>query len=263
MAGLKVLKVETSAHTASFRYPRIQVGRLPTFDMPPPATIYGHLASVMGDWFDPEDLSFAYSFRHSGKATDLETFHPIERGSGKTSLRKRGWDFPVNVQCSTNVQYREFLVHPRLTLYLQSADSDLLDRLRQAFISPFFSYLLGRSQDLATCHTVVFSDLVASSEAFFADTLLPFEWRPWVSPGTTVLLPYQIDYRRVRTARQERFLQVTRPALYVFDGTDDVTSRSALPEQFLTDPDEVQEVVGRKLARGLHFFPVRGPDWME
>lgn len=263
MAGLNVLKVESSAQTASFRYPRIQVGRLPTFDMPPPATLYGHLASVMGDWFDPGDLSFAYIFRHSGRSTDLETFHPIERGSGKPGLRKRGWDFPINVQCSTNVQHREFLLHPRMTLYLRSQDTGLLERLRSAFLSPYFSYLLGRSQDLATCHQAEFAKLTEAKEAFFADTLVPFEWRPWVSPGITVLLPSEIDYRRMRAARQDRYLQITRPALHVFDGTDEVTSRSQLPESFLTDSGETRDVAGRKLGRGLHFLPVRGPGGPE
>lgn len=263
MAGLTALRIETSALTTSFRYPRVQVGKLPTFDMPPPATIYGHLAGVLGEWFNPADLEFAYAFEHSGKAVDLETIHPIERGPGKMTLAKRGWPHPVNVQCETNIQRREFLLKPKLTLYLMSAHDEMLDRLRNAFLNPYFAYILGRSQDLATCHNANFVQVERSSAAFFADTLLPFEWRPWVVPGTTVLLPCAIDYQQKRLATQDRYLQITRPPLRIFAGTEDVTARDRLPEQFLVDPSHSRNFYGRNLQRGLHFWPVRGPAWFR
>jgi CRISPR-associated protein Cas5t len=257
MAGVAVLKVESSAQTTSFRYPRVQVGRLPTFDMPPPATIYGHLAGVIGEWFEPRDLEFAYVFEHAGKAVDLETIYPIERGTGKPTIR--GWPFPVNVKCETNVQRREFLLKPRLTLYLRSTDAELVDRLRESFLAPYFSYILGRSQDLATCHSVKRIELDRATDAFFADTLVPFAWRPWVSPGTTVLLPSVIDYERRRLAVQDRYLQITRPPLRIFDKAEDLTSREQLPPDFFVDPGDRREFAGRVLYRGLHFWPVRGP----
>jgi CRISPR-associated protein Cas5t len=259
MARVRVLKVESSSLTASFRYPRVQVGRLTTFEMPPPATIYGHLAGVIGDWFEPEGLEFAYTFQHSGKGVDLETILPIERGSGKPTLAKRGWPFPINVQCDANIQRREFLLWPELTLYLRSANADLLAKLQQSFLNPYFSYILGRSQDLATCHRAEFIELGLEREVFFADTLLPFEWRPWVSPGATVLLPSSIDYTRNRLATQERYLQVTRPALRVFAGTDDVIARDRLPADFPTDTTEQRNFPACSLPRGLHFWPVPSP----
>ncbi|HLH37598.1 MAG TPA: type I-B CRISPR-associated protein Cas5b [Bryobacteraceae bacterium] len=259
MAGLTVLKVESSAQTTSFRYPRVQVGRLPTFDMPPPATIYGHLAGVLGEWFEPRDLEFTYVFEHSGKAIDLETIYPIERGAGKLTLAKRGWPYPVNVQCETNIQRREFLLKPKLTLYLKSSDGEFIERLRESFRAPYFSYILGRSQDLATCHNAKTIELEHSPEAFFADTLVPFAWRPWVSPGTTVMMPAAIDYERRRQAVQDRYLQITRPPLRIFDHADDLTSRDHLPAEFLIDPGDRREFAGRALFRGLHFWPVRGP----
>src|SRR5579885_1909015 len=135
MARMKVLKVTTEAITASFRYPHVQIGRLPTYELPPPATIYGHLAGVLGEWFEPEGLEFAYVFRHEGKAIDLETSQPIERGTGKPTLRNRGWDFPVNVACQPNPQRREFLFRPRLTLFLKGQET-LLQRFHESFVNP-------------------------------------------------------------------------------------------------------------------------------
>jgi CRISPR-associated protein Cas5t len=259
MAGLTALKIRSSALTASFRYPRVQIGKLPTFDMPPPATIYGLLASVMGEWFEPLDLKFSYVFEHSGKAVDLEVAQPIERGSGKSTLAKRGWPHPVNVQFTANIQKREFLLHPKLTLYLLSEDLNFLETFRSAFAAPYFSYLIGRSQDLATCLSSEMVELGMAREAFFAHTLLPFDWRPWVSPGTTVLLPAAIDYERKRAAIHERYLQVTKPVLRVSQNTDDILDRTQLPDEFAVDPGDHREFGGTLLARGLYFWPVRGP----
>jgi len=135
----------------------------------------------------------------------------------------------------------------------------VLERFRDSFASPYFSYVLGRSQDLATCHGAHFVELEDEADAFFADTLLPFEWRPWVSPGTTVLLPSLIDYQKRRLAVQDRYLQVTRPPLRIFSGTDDLIARDRLPAEFSVDPSERREFSGHALKRGLYFWPLRGP----
>lgn len=259
MAGLKALKVAVSAQTASFRYPRVQVGRQPSFEMPPPATIYGHLAGVIGDWFDPDGMEFAYVFEHAGRADDLETIHPIARGSGKATLARRGWPYPVNLQFETNIQRRQFLLKPRLTLYLRSPNEATLEQFRASFLSPYFSYILGRSQDLATYHSAEIVDLTISTEAFFENTLVPFEWRPSVLPGVTVLLPAAIDYSRGRLSVQERYLQITKPLLRVFPHCEDVIDRTQLPPEFTVDANDARTSGGLSLARGLHFWPVRGP----
>ncbi len=99
---MRVLKVQCEAFTTSFRYPRIQAGSLRTFEMPPPATIYGHLAGVIGSWFDPEEMQFAYTFEHQGKGLDLETRQPIEAGSGRNSKAQKGCGIPC--QCGMCAQ---------------------------------------------------------------------------------------------------------------------------------------------------------------
>ncbi|HVZ59610.1 MAG TPA: type I-B CRISPR-associated protein Cas5b [Terriglobales bacterium] len=256
---MKALKLAVAAQTASFRYPRVQVGRQPSFDMPPPATIYGHLAGVIGEWFDPEGLEFAYVFEHAGRADDLETIHPIAKGSGKATLARRGWPHAVNVQCETNIQRRQFLLKPRLTLYLKSREETKLNQFRNAFRNPYFSYILGRSQDLATCHSAEIVDLATSADAFFENTLVPFDWRPSVLPGITVLLPAAIDYSRGRLSVQERYLQITKPLLRVFPRCEDLIDREKLPSEFLVDSADTRTISGHVLARGLHFWPVRGP----
>lgn len=255
---MKMLKVRSEGVTASFRYPHVQIGKLPTFEMPPPATIYGHLASVLGEWFDPAGLEFAYVFEHRGKAEDLETGQPIERGPGKPTLKKSGWDYPVNVVCEPNPQRREFLFRPRMTLYLK-AETDLLERLRDCFLTPAYAYVMGRSQDLATCLVAETVDLPDSQEAFFSHTLLPFSWRPWVLPGTTVQMPKAINYYRRREPTFEVYLQVLWPPLKLYPGSQDTISRDHLPARFAVDESDQREFAGKVLSRGLFFHPLIGP----
>lgn len=255
---MNALVVRMEAVTASFRYPRVQVGKVPTFDMPPPATIYGHLACVLGEWFDPAGLEFSYVFRHAGKAFDLETGHPIELGSGRPTprLAKRGWDHPVNVECEANPARREFLLRPTMTLYLTGPDP-LIGRLRASFLSPYFTYILGRSQDLAMCHSADFVELTESGEAYFSHTLLPYAWRPYILSGTSVALPCAINYKQGRAAAQDRYVQVTSPALHVYEGSRDTIARDRLPESFAVDRTDAIQSGGRSLPRGIQFFPVR------
>lgn len=254
---MKVLKITTEAVTASFRYPHVQIGKLPTYEVPPPATIYGHLAGVLGEWFEPDSLEFAYVFQHKGRGTDLETAQPIERGSGKYTLKSQGWNFPVNVVCEANPQRREFLIRPRLSLFLKGPEALLLG-LRESFLNPAYAYVLGRSQDLATCVEASWVELTESEQGFFSHTILPYSWRPWVSPGTTVLLPKAINYRRQREPDFEVYLQVLLPPLKLYPGSQDTIARHELPATFWTDPEEKHEFVGRSLCRALFFHPLSG-----
>lgn len=252
MAGLRALKVTTEAVTASFRYPHVQIGKLPTYEVPPPATIYGHLAGVMGEWFDPDGLEFAYVFEHKGKALDVERGQPIERGTGKNALKDRGWNFPVNVFCQPNPQRREFLYRPQMKLYLKGPEA-LLTQLNVAFLNPAYAYVLGRSQDLATCVDVRWVELGESDEGFFSHTILPYSWRPFVSPGTTVQLARSIDYRKQRAPKFQIYLQVLWPPLKLYPGSQDTIARHELPSVFWIDSGEVRQFPGRNLYRGLYF----------
>ena len=75
METMQALRIEIVGDVTSFRYPHFMWGVQPTFEMPPPATIYGHICSVVGEWIAPEGLRFAYHFTHEGKFNDLEHIH--------------------------------------------------------------------------------------------------------------------------------------------------------------------------------------------
>ena len=80
---MRVLKVVAEGITTSFRYPHFMQQIHPTFPMPPPATIYGHICSALGEWVSPEGVRFAYHFTHDGEVEDLEHIIVLSVATGK------------------------------------------------------------------------------------------------------------------------------------------------------------------------------------
>ncbi|GAB6181347.1 type I-B CRISPR-associated protein Cas5b [Desulfotomaculum defluvii] len=257
MAGIeKVLKVQVSSITSSFRHPFVMIGRLPTYEMPPPSTIYGHLCGVLGEWFDPSDLEFAYTFTHLGIGEDVELAQVLETSSGKKD--KNLGNLPKNVEGSLNPQRRQFLLKPTMTLYLRG-EYKMLELLKSQFMSPYFAYLLGRSQDLAICHAAEFIELFYTDRAFFSHTILPWHLRQYVTVGEPVHMPQFIDYERLREPIFGRYLQITDKPLRIFgEGLEeDIISRSEFTN-LLVDRSEEKTFLGRDLYRGVWFHPVKG-----
>jgi CRISPR-associated protein Cas5t len=149
-------------------------------------------------------------------------------------------------------------MRPRLSLFVKAPDS-LLERLRNAFMSPVYAYVIGRSQDLATCLAAEMVELAESEEAFFSHTLLPYDWRQWVLPGTTVQMPKAINYSRGREPVFEVYLQVLWPPLKLYSGSQDTISRDRLPARFAVDESDRHEFGDKHLCRGLTFHPIVGP----
>lgn len=199
-AALTVLKVRMVGAVTSFRYPHFVQGFQPTFEMPPPSTIYGHICSAVGDYISPTSTLFGYHFVHGGKFIDFqEHLHfndPIQ-------------PFPFN---------RELLYNPVLTLYL----TDL--SLEAAFRSPRYAVILGRSQDLMTYTEVKHVTLERAERAYFEHTLLPLWMAPRLrEPTVAVTMPRYIDPRRRPEWGQYALLQQRAwwPQTHVVDEWDD------------------------------------------
>jgi CRISPR-associated protein Cas5t len=200
---VQVVRVEMEGITTSFRYPHFMWGRHPTFEMPPPATIYGHICSAVGEWVDPAGVSFGYTFTHEGKGEDLEHVHAVSAGTGK-SLREKGrgvvFAEPVNTQGNVNPLTREFLFRPRMTLYVSPTE------YTEFFKSPYYSTILGRSQDLMSYRSVKAIELERASQAYYEHTILPWEMQVRTRRGITILMPRYVDYSRGREPAFERYV---------------------------------------------------------
>jgi CRISPR-associated protein Cas5t len=97
---------------------------------------------------------------------------------------------------------RELLFNPVLTLYL----TDL--SLEDAFRSPRYPVVLGRSQDLMSYSEICVVTLQRAQSAYFEHTLLPLRMAPRLrEPTIAVTMPRYIDPRRRTTWGQYALLQ--------------------------------------------------------
>lgn len=228
MVTMQALKIEVAGAVTSFRYPHFMHQKQPTFEMPPPATIYGHICSAVGEWYDPRGLRFAYHFTYTAKVTDYEYIHVLDNGVDKVTPFER-----------------EMLFQPRLTLYLNQP------ALLPAFRSPRYTVVLGRSQDLCTYTSVGEVTLEQSERAYYEATLLPYSMATRIKRGVVVLMPRYVDYYNHRQPVFARYLMLPGRAI------DDPTERR--PNSVLHYVDEqsrlhwVDPTVKdeRSLARGV------------
>jgi CRISPR-associated protein Cas5t len=247
---MEVLRVELEAPVCSFRYPHFLVGRQLSFDMPPPATIYGHIASAVGDFPDPRSFRFAYCFSSLGKCPDLESQHIVT--PGRSNFKIDGNAFPTSVNATVQPTVREFLFGCSLTLYLDRLDFE------DAFRYPRFPVVLGRSQDLACYTRIDRVSITTADRGYFEHTILPAEFRRRTGRGITVLMPRFVSPPPMRETSFDRFI-VLRERIYDGPpGEHNLGSRQMLrfageTNDLLTDP-ESPEWRGAHRALAFHSF---------
>jgi CRISPR-associated protein Cas5t len=239
---MRVLKVVAEGIVTSFRYPHFMQQIHPTFEMPPPATIYGHIASALGEWFDPTGVRFAYHFTHAGTVTDIEHIMVLTPATGKL----KGSDLPKVLEGNINPFERALLFQPRLTLYINRPDWE------PHFRSPRYAVVLGRSQDLFTYTDVRVIELEQVEYAYFEHTLLPHSATRQTTRGYAVTMPRYLDYANQRQPTFARYF-VIRDRV---DSREDFLWFGAKPqERYWIDPTTPQI---KDAHRGLAFLSFVG-----
>ena len=238
------------APVTSFRHPHFLIARQPTFDMPPPSTIFGHVASALGELPSRDSFRFAYHFESEARASDLEHQHVVFAQGG--TFEFEGKKYPKNIQGNIQPQFRDFHFRARLTLYIDRLD------WADAFRRPAFCVILGRSQDLADVVTVETITIEERSGAYLQGTLLPFSMRHFTAQGSTAMMPRFISAPPERRADFARYV-VLRDQLFCGAVEGSVTaSLKYLDESqhtWLVDPD-TRTVRG--VQRGLIFHAFTG-----
>lgn len=227
---MRVLKIVAEGTVTSFRYPYFVQGVHPTFEMPPPATIYGHVCSAVGEYISPVSTRFAYHFTYESRFEDYEhlLFYPD--------------DNPLKPAI------RELLFRPRLTLYL----TDL--NLETYFRRPHYAVTLGRGQDLMTYTSVEVINLDEVDQCFYEYTIMPLDQAArFGAYAYSVVMPRYINERRkVITGR---YAVITTPVEY--PNTDPNSLQFEAPHvAVFADPTELNTISG--LKRGLVWH-----DWTE
>lgn len=239
MATMPALKVVAEGWVTSFRYPHFVMQTQPTFEMPPPATIYGHICSAVGEIIDPRGLEFGYQFTSEASFDDLEHIRIWSGGNTGT--------FGINPF------QRQLLFKPRLTLYLRAPD---LEAMRRAFLSPRYVVVLGRSQDLFTYRPPEVVELEPAERAYYEHTLLPFAWAGHARRGYVVTMPRYVDVHRRRQAEVGSYVVLHDRIVYPasLEGRGGLGANFASePAQHWVDPTEPDHPRHEGLKRGVCF----------
>ncbi len=165
----EVVKVVMRGAVTSFRYPHFIQGVQPTYEMPPPSTLYGHLCSATGRLEPLDDIEFAIHFTYVAKQRDVEHTH---------------LSVPY---IQANPFQRELLFFPRLTLYIAPV------HYLEAFLAPYYPVVLGRSQDLMTYESVEVVALRLARRAYFEHTLIPQSGAIYFRRSVAVTMARYID----------------------------------------------------------------------
>ncbi len=242
-ASMEAVRVQIEGITASFRYPHFLIGRQPTYSMPPPSTVFGQIAGALGEFPNPADLQFAYTFScERSRVDDLELIWFVEPNTATQGKTK-----DYNLYATSNVLPREWLIRPRMTLYVKARD---LDRLYHAFREPRYTPTLGRSQDLVSYRRVDRVRLHPRTEGRFDSSLVPIEFRERLPFGASVLMPRFIDPGDRRNVTWAWYITLDQP-VSVGPGA---RFEPQTDEVFWADPDARSDTDGRERLLAFHSF---------
>lgn len=236
---MKVLRVTAEGLTTSFRYPHFMLGVQPTFEMPPPATIYGHICSAIGEWVNPEEVQFAYRFTYEKKFDDVEHIHVLTAAGGKLP----GTTLPKVTEGAINPFKRSLLFKPKLVLYINRPE------WLNYFSSPRYAVALGRSQDLFTYTDIRIIELYKEEEVYFEHTLAPYEFTMKTARGYSILMPRFLDYTKGRMPIFERYVVINQQ-IHTADSEEFLRTTN---EQYWVD-DSWPIIKGAKLGVLFHSF---------
>lgn len=184
---MRLYRVLITAQTASFRYPNFISSNQLSMKAVPYTTIAGIVASATGD-DTLVDFQFSYIFRYQSSYVDLETIYKFEK-KGESVNNKNVVQDPTFK--------REILFDCYLTLYFED------EKIANAFRSPIFQLLLGRSGDLARVLEVKEIEAQKSDKAILNGTIVPFE--EFKTSGEIYAMPKYFDNSKI--VREPREVQ--------------------------------------------------------
>jgi len=176
---MKLYRVLITAQTASFRYPNFISSNQLSIKAIPYTTIAGMVASASGD-DKLVDFNFSYIFRYLSSYVDLETIYKFEKKGNSVNNKSVIQDPTFK---------REILYDCYLTLYFED------EKIANAFKSPIFQLLLGRSGDLARVVEIKEVEVVKSNKAILNGTIVPFN--EFKSSGEIYAMPKYFDQTNV------------------------------------------------------------------
>lgn len=171
---MKMYKIILKSDTAFFRNDVTSTSYQESFNCPPLSTIHGLIAAAYGEYFYDVDIGYVFDFE--SKNIDYELI--IQKNDKYKNLYKKYMNdnrFDRNDilrGCNgTNPIKREILFNCTLIIYISNK------AVAKSFLTPYYSLLLGRSEDLVKVSEKPKKiKLIDAEKPFnFGKTIIPFE----------------------------------------------------------------------------------------
>ena len=194
---MKMYKIIFKSKTAFFRNDVTSTSYQESFNCPPLSTIYGMIAAAYGEY--RYDVDMGYVFEYEAKCVDYElTLSKLNENNKNYFKYKRIYEKYINDDrfdrndilrgcMGTQPIKREILFNCTLTLYISKKE------IAESFLNPYYSLLLGRSEDLVkiACKPREI-ELIDTEQPFnFGKTIIPFKIGKWI-PGRLSKLNIEI-----------------------------------------------------------------------
>lgn len=222
---MEIYRIGLKSNTAFFRNEVTSTSYQETFNCPPLSTIHGLIAAAYGEY--RYDIEIGYVFKYLFKACDSELimrknsdhkdlykkFINDNRFDRNDILRGCGGTIPVK---------REVLFDCTLYLYINNAE------VAMSFNNPFYSLLLGRSEDIASVferpHKISMQNVKESVN--FGMTIVPF--------GKIKLIPGRISKMNIKISETYPRKVETSGIFNIIDKTWPISN---LPDSVKFDPE--------------------------
>ncbi len=192
---MKLYRVLISSITSSFRYPNMMSSYQLSIKAVPYTTIQGLIGSACGDT-NVANIKFSYIFRYENSFFDIETIYKIKKikdkiegFSYKPKAKAKRYLVQDGLFPTTAPFKREILYQTYLTLYLTDK------KIAEAFKSPIFQLLLGRSFDFAKVEEVKKIEVDEVNIIQLNGTILPFS--KYKMAGEIYTMPTYFDERNL------------------------------------------------------------------
>ena len=135
----RAIKIKLHQQQAVYRNPSTSE-IIETFPLPPPSTILGLICALTKQQHISSQINFSISGNHDTLIRDYQWF---KKGKSLTT-------YPILVHMLFDVN---------LTLHIVASNDNLLDKIRESFLSPQSYMYLGRAEDLLNVYDLKFVDL--------------------------------------------------------------------------------------------------------
>lgn len=184
-------RIKIRSKTGYFRNDMTITGIQETYDCPPLSTIYGMISSAVGEVVEKIDVGYIFDYKYIGEDYELV----ITEGGGDRKKYKALMEksspidrHDVLLGCFASAPVtRQILFDCVLYLYIEDKS------IAECFKNPYYTMLMGRSEDIATVDEVKEVNLTERRNIFAGKTIVPLSENNGELYGKIASMPVSIS----------------------------------------------------------------------